>query len=769
MAFMAGSIYAKAELDSSSFEKNAKSMGTSIKGMTSSMVGAQAIIAVASKAIQGLTNIVKDSVKAFIVQEKVETQLNAVLKSTQHAAGLTAKEIKNMAASLQGVTTFGDEAIIAGQNMLLTFTKIGKDVFPGATEAMLDMAEAMGTDLKTTAMQVGKALNDPIKGVTSLSRAGVQFTEDQKGMINQMVKTGDVAGAQKMILKELETQFGGSAKAARDTFGGALKSLKNTQGDLMEIGGSMVSVFGRDIVEGMNKSTKGIINFIQSAKGSEKIAEFMGKVGAAFSVLEDIFKVAVDGWMKAVQGWFESTKKTIEKIVKPTEDTGKAFKTLAVFAMSLNLAFQIMAKVSSLLINISFGMAKTFWNLGRVVWETAKIIGDFFSGKEVDTDGLKKAIKKTADDFADLGTQFADGVKDIASTFIDGVKDIQKNSDKMAEDMQKKAEENSKKMREKTLLGLRMQSNDKETEDKKQEQSDKSKWSTFVENAKAGAEKMKSVVDKIAQYFNAGLDIVKTAFSGITKTLNMFWNEELKQLEHQNAKKIKAMTEQHEKENAELLNRNQQQLNNLDQLHQRGRISDEEYKLRKEMLQQSHDTNTEAQKTSHDQAMFELEQEAKRKENEQKKKAFENNKAFSIAQVWIDAAAAIMGFWAAYASIPIAGPIIAGILSGVATGVAIAQTVAISQQQFVPALATGGMVGNARQVRINEEGGEIVTLPDGSQVIPHDISRQIAKGVSGAGQNINVSFAGAQISDNMSLQKIADHVIRKMGRELRLT
>ncbi len=174
-----------------------------------------------------------DSVSLAKEQIAVEKQLESVLASTGNAAGLTADEIKDMASALQQTTNFGDEATLVGQNLLLTFTNIGKDTFPRATEAMLDMSVAMGQDLKSSAQQIGKALNDPVKGVTALTRVGVQFTDQQKEQIKILQESGDVVGAQAIILAELETQFKGSAAAAREADGGFI-AAKNAMGDLQE-------------------------------------------------------------------------------------------------------------------------------------------------------------------------------------------------------------------------------------------------------------------------------------------------------------------------------------------------------------------------------------------------------------------------------------------------------------------------------------------------------------------------------------------------------
>lgn len=168
-------------------------------------------------------------------------QLDAVLKSTGGAAGVTADMATDLANSLSTVTRFEDDAILSGENMLLTFTNIGKDVFPEATQTILDMSQALGQDLQSSAVQLGKALNDPVAGITALSRVGVTFTDAQRAMIKTMVQSGDIMGAQKLILQELQKEFGGSAEAAGKTFPGALDRLNNTWGNFKETIGTAIT------------------------------------------------------------------------------------------------------------------------------------------------------------------------------------------------------------------------------------------------------------------------------------------------------------------------------------------------------------------------------------------------------------------------------------------------------------------------------------------------------------------------------------------------
>jgi len=216
----------------------------------------------------GIGLIIKNTLEA----EKVLAQLDARLKSTGGAAGLSKQELIGMAQGLQEVTTFGDEAIIGAQNLMLTFTNIGRETFPDALEAVLDMSVALDQDLKTSAMAVGKALNDPILGVTALTRMGVQFTQKQKDVIKSLVETGEVAEAQHIILAELETQMGGSARAARDTLGGAITSLGNAFGDLLE--GDVEGSGLRGTTESINELT----DLLQSPETKQAFAAITSMV-----------------------------------------------------------------------------------------------------------------------------------------------------------------------------------------------------------------------------------------------------------------------------------------------------------------------------------------------------------------------------------------------------------------------------------------------------------------------------------------------------------
>ena len=197
-------------------EGQTKSLGSKIGSM--GKVGA---VAAGAAGVGALVATVKIGIGEFAQAQKVAAQTNAVIKSTGGVAKVSAGHVDDLAGKLMKKSGVDDEAIASGENLLLTFTNIrnevgkGNDIFDQTTKAALDMSVAMGTDMTSASMTLGKALNDPIKGMTKLTKQGVTFTDAQKAQVEAMQKAGDTAGAQKIILAELNKEFGGIGGGGR--------------------------------------------------------------------------------------------------------------------------------------------------------------------------------------------------------------------------------------------------------------------------------------------------------------------------------------------------------------------------------------------------------------------------------------------------------------------------------------------------------------------------------------------------------------------------
>ncbi len=158
------------------------------------------------------------AVQGALDQRAAIAQVETAIASMGNVAGRTAEQLAKNADALEMNSLVDADVILTKVTAnLLTFGNVAGEVFDRAQQSAIDMAQRMGSDPQAAAVMLGKALNDPIKGITALTRVGVQFTESQKKQIEAFVKTGQVAKAQGIILSEVERQFAGAAKAAADT------------------------------------------------------------------------------------------------------------------------------------------------------------------------------------------------------------------------------------------------------------------------------------------------------------------------------------------------------------------------------------------------------------------------------------------------------------------------------------------------------------------------------------------------------------------------
>ncbi|WP_444907879.1 hypothetical protein ACJJIR_07615 [Microbulbifer sp. SSSA008] len=185
-------------------------------------------------AIAGATAVMYKSIRAGEEMERGQLKIEALLKATGSASGRTAEQLDEQARSVARATLASVTGIREAQGILLTFKGVQGPVFDDAIRLSQDLAAVMGGDGKNAALQLGKALEDPSTGLTSLKRSGVSFTEQEKEQIKTMQESGRVMEAQRMILLKLEQQVGGAGAAEAGGLTGATDSLAQSWQEFLE-------------------------------------------------------------------------------------------------------------------------------------------------------------------------------------------------------------------------------------------------------------------------------------------------------------------------------------------------------------------------------------------------------------------------------------------------------------------------------------------------------------------------------------------------------
>lgn len=447
-AFDRGMSDVGAKFDSTGNELATKSSGIGQKA-------GMALAAAGTAALAGLSMVVKTGIGECMDASAAQAQLAAGIKSTGGAAGVTVDHLTNLASSIQNYSGQTDDSIMQTEALLLTFKNIknvGADkIFDQATKAAADMAAKMGTDASSAAIQLGKALNDPIKGVGSLSRVGVQFTEAQKKQIAAMVESGDTMGAQKIILKELNDEFGGAAKAAGDSLPGQIEKAKRSFEDMSE-----------SLMTALMPTISGIVGFLtdlikkfDSLPGPVKTAAVVTAalaaamavlapvVGTLAGVYQFLFVAKVQDGIVTRAGIVQYTLLRAKMIAHAAAaKVVAAAQWLLNAAMSANPIGLVVAAIAALAAGlvIAYQKSETFRDIVNAVWnaikDTAVTVWNAINGVvSAAVDAIRDAIAKGMDAakavwdaawalFGPLVTTVWGNIKTIVQTAITVVQSI---------------------------------------------------------------------------------------------------------------------------------------------------------------------------------------------------------------------------------------------------------------------------------------------------------------------------------------------------------
>lgn len=471
----------------SSIATSTQTATSSFKNLVGGVFTANLAYSAFQKGLGMVTNFLKGSIAAADEAAIVQAQLYAVLKSTGEAAGVTADEAMRLSKSFEETTTYSDDAILSAENLLLTFTKINKDVFPQATQIVLDMSTALGQDLKSSATQVGKALQDPVLGVTALRRVGVNFNEDQQKVIKNLVDTGRSAEATNLIIKELSNEFGGSAAAKAKTFAGQMEQLQNTINNTQEVLGGAMEAALLGSVEAMSKAGTSALNNGDKMKelgydvfqltniliGLGKTVLTIGKsIGVGFGVID----VAITGVVSAVSNNIEKTAGEQFKLGKITEETYNKIKNF-----SDATSDQLVKKADDLQASVD-GTADSFLDIGKIMSQSkedydrittgiqnaAKAEADLKSkNKQTEdstktlTDAQKKhaeVVKNLTVEYDNLSSGASTSLAELSDTFTnkmksinDSIKSTQQNINELVSSYARSQTDNTKSVAEKIV------------------------------------------------------------------------------------------------------------------------------------------------------------------------------------------------------------------------------------------------------------------------------------------------------------------------------
>jgi len=376
-----GRAFRQVDKDASKLDRGLGGLRRGFAGLAKGTAAAAAAVTAAGVAFA------KVGIDEALEQEQVAARTANVIKTTGGAAKVTAGHVADLAGSLQEATGSADDQIQAGANLVLTFKNIRNEagasnkIFDRTVAAANDMSVALGTDMKAASMQLGKALNDPVQGMSQLRRVGVNFTEQQQEQIKAMVESGDAMGAQKIMLAEIESQFGGAA-AAEGPLTEAWQSLQRTFEDVAEGAlqvalpaiTALVDTVKTNVVPALGAAAEAITPIVQSAFANlvPAVERIVARVGQATASVVSLVKA---NWPQ-IQQVSSQVFGALSSVVTMAVDAVSAALpriTAAVQAV-LQAVGPIVADIARLIAELAPKLKPAVDEIGRIIGSIADLV-----------------------------------------------------------------------------------------------------------------------------------------------------------------------------------------------------------------------------------------------------------------------------------------------------------------------------------------------------------------------------------------------------------
>lgn len=263
-----------------------------------------------------------------VVSERLVNLANEQAKLTG-VSRTTIKETSALLLTFRGVASSADE--VGG-------------VFDRAQQAALDLAAAGFGSATSNAQSLGKALEDPIKGLASLSRQGVTFTEVERERIAALVESNQLGEAQAIILEAIETQVGGTAEATanasdriKESFGVLQDEIALALAPTFEVLTDAALRLVERLQELWTKHGPQVIDFVRRAQ--QRFSDWWAELRTRFEPairdligrVRDFVTVIREWWERVSPGviaTFRTLREPIMSLVGAFRDTWNAVKDL---------------------------------------------------------------------------------------------------------------------------------------------------------------------------------------------------------------------------------------------------------------------------------------------------------------------------------------------------------------------------------------------------------------------------------------------------------
>jgi len=350
------------------------------------------------------------------VQEQAEAGVRAVLTATGKASQIAIDDVTAIATSFQKVTTFGDEATLQAQKVLLSFQNLAntKEELTDLTSTTLDLAAAMGGDPVSAAQTLGRALEDPANASRVLRQANILLSEAEREHIKTLAESGRTLEAQELIIASVSERYGGFAEALAQTDSGQLTQVSNRFGDIQE----QIGLLANKLLVSLSPTIDSILTLVEDlmplfAELAQSISPVIQSIATAFqpllSVILNLVNTALKPYLEAVV----KIAVALEPVFKII--TGLIGTLVDALAPVLNSVYEIL---STVIVDLLATVAKLLVPIMAILTPLIGVLSTLITSALKPIGAILKVVTQLIDVFADVLIELTKPLVELVQVFL---------------------------------------------------------------------------------------------------------------------------------------------------------------------------------------------------------------------------------------------------------------------------------------------------------------------------------------------------------------
>ena len=230
-------------------------------------------------------------------------RLQSVIEATGRAAETSARQIDAMVDELELYSNADKQAAMDAAASLAIMESVPTSLFEQIFDTANDLSRVVGQDIGSAITTIGRAMEEPVEGMTRLRRQGIFITKELQSQITELVEQNRLYDAQKLLLDDIQERVAGTAEKMADAAGmqSLMVALDRYYGSVGQLANSATQPVTDAAADTVNFFTRFVDQYLDAKRLTEiKPDEYRDMSLGELSEIKDLYDSLADEWPGAL-------------------------------------------------------------------------------------------------------------------------------------------------------------------------------------------------------------------------------------------------------------------------------------------------------------------------------------------------------------------------------------------------------------------------------------------------------------------------------------